>query len=126
MSSVNSAPVSFDTDIREDYMSLYSDMHKDAHGFRPRGIDYSNWTISKFENEFEYLENVIGRRIAEDNAAYDAAASRFESRVSDTIALGAGSRENAIRWIMDADNASGDIEYFCYLNGLRYGYFNQN
>jgi hypothetical protein len=26
---------------------------------------------------------------------------------------------------MDASNASGDWEYFCYLNGLPYGYFNK-
>ena len=62
------------------------------------------------------------RRIAEDNAAYADAALRFESRVESTIALGAGTRENAIRWMMDADNVNGDIQYFCYLNGLRYGY----
>ena len=106
--------------IYEDLASTYSDMHKDAYGFRPRHIP--EWTISEFEAEFERLQVALEQRIAEDNAAYDAAALRFESRIESTIALGAGTRENAIRWMMDADNASGDIEYFCYLNGLRYGY----
>lgn len=111
------------TDIREEYISQYSDMHKDAYGFRPR-FDYLDWSLADFETEFEYLGYLIQRRIDDDNAAYDAAAVRMESLIENTIALGAGSRENAIRWLMDADNVSGDIEYFCYLNGLRYGYFN--
>lgn len=113
------------TDIREEYISQYSDMHKDAYGFRPR-FDYSDWSLADFETEFEYLGYLIQRRIDDDNAAYDAAALRMESLIQNTIALGAGSRETAIRWLMDADNASGDIQYFCYLNGLRYGYFNSN
>ena len=117
----NTATVVEYSDIREEYISQYSDMHKDAYGFRPR-FDYLDWSLADFETEFEHLGRVIDQRIAEDNAAYDAAALRFESRVESTIALGAGTRENAIRWMMDADNASGDIQYFCYLNGLRYGY----
>lgn len=108
--------------IYEDLASTYSDMHKDAYGFRPRHIP--EWTISEFEAEFERLQVALDRAIAEDNAAYEAAAIRMESRIESTIALGAGTRENAIRWMMDADNVNGDIEYFCYLNGLRYGYFN--
>ena len=117
----NTATVVEYSDIREEYISQYSDMHKDAYGFRPR-FDYLDWSLADFETEFEHLGRVIDQRIAEDNAAYDAAAIRFESRIESTIALGAGTRENAIRWMMDADNASGDIQYFCYLNGLRYGY----
>lgn len=109
-------------DIRDDYIAQYSDMYKDAYGFRPR-FDYSNWSLADFEKEFEYLGHEIKRRIEADDIAYDNAAVVFENRVANTIALGAGSRENAIRWIMDADNADGDFEYLAYLNGLRYGYF---
>ena len=114
--------VDIGSDIRDDYIAQYSDMYKDAYGFRPR-CDYSNWSLADFEKEFEYLGLEIERRIAADNAAYDTAAVVFEKRVADTIALGAGSRENAIRWIMDADNVGDDFMYFEYLNGLRFGYF---
>ena len=59
---------------------------------------------------------------------------KFCKRIEDTIKTGAGNRETALRWIMDADlggvdvdaaNANGDWEYLCYLNGLPYGYFKQ-
>ena len=114
--------VDIGSDIRDDYISQYSDMHKDAYGFRPR-FDYSNWSLEDFEKEFEYLGREIKRRVAEDNAAYDAAARDMEARIGEYINLGAKTRENAIRWIMEADNAGGDFDYLEYLNGLRYGYF---
>jgi hypothetical protein len=37
--------------------------------------------------------------------------------------MGARDRETALRWIMEASTANGDWEYFCFLNGLPYRYF---
>jgi hypothetical protein len=34
-------------------------------------------------------------------------------------------RERVIAWLMDAEGANGDHEYFCFLSGLPYGYFNE-
>jgi hypothetical protein len=34
-------------------------------------------------------------------------------------------RERVIAWLMDAEGANGDHEYFCFLSGLPYGYFNK-
>jgi hypothetical protein len=39
--------------------------------------------------------------------------------------MGAKDRATALRWIMDASQAGGDWEYFCFLNGLPYGYFRE-
>ena len=49
----------------------YWDMYKDAHGFRPRGIDTSTWTEEDFLKEFESLGQVISsgeRQRKEDEA----------------------------------------------------------
>ena len=35
---------------------------------------------------------------------------------------GAKIREVALGWLMDTSGANGDWEYFCFLNGLPYGY----
>jgi hypothetical protein len=32
-------------------------------------------------------------------------------------------RERVIAWLMDAEHANGDHEYFCFTQGLPYGYF---
>jgi hypothetical protein len=42
----------------EQYACIYSDMHKDAFGFRPRN-DVSEWTEDDFRKEFEILQKCI-------------------------------------------------------------------
>ena len=55
---------------------------------------------------------------------FEAGAARdFEARIGEMIALGAKTRETALRWIHEADGTGGDDEYLCYKNGLAYGYF---
>lgn len=109
----------------EQAQCIYWDMHKDAYGFRPRGIDTSTWTLEDFKREFEVLDQVI---MAEEEQRHDAeafAVKNFEQHVTNTICMGARDRETALRWIMDASQANGDWEYFCFLNGLPYGYFQE-
>ena len=53
------------------------------------------------------------------------ATAKFEQHVTNTICMGAKDRATALRWIMDASQADGDWEYFCFLNGLPYGYFKE-
>ena len=109
--------------VLEQYACTYWDMYKDAHGVRPRGIDTSSWTEQDFEREFEYLQQVIDQEYKARREAEAGAARDFEERIGEFIALGAGDRETALRWIHEADGSDGDNEYLCYLNGLPYGYF---
>ena len=98
-------------------------MYKDAYGVRPRGVDTSTWTLEQFQEEFVILGQAIDR---EETARKDAEADaieKFERHVVNTICMGAGNRETALRWIMDASNANGDWEYLCYDLGLPYQYF---
>jgi hypothetical protein len=44
--------------LLEQYTCIYSDMHKDAYGFRPRN-DISEWTEDDFRKEFEILQKCI-------------------------------------------------------------------
>ena len=101
---------------------IYSDMHKDAYGFRPRN-DVSAWTLEDFEQEFEDLGRIINADMEREEAEQEKAVNDFEARVRDTIATGAGDRETAIRWIDTAEDAGGDREYLCFLLNLPYGYF---
>jgi len=99
------------------------DFYKEAHGFRPRHVDTSSWTVEQFQAEF----NELGR-ICEQNTAIRAedeahAAVRFEARIADLIASGAGNRATAIRWVAEAEDAGRDAEYLCFLLGLEHGYF---
>ena len=103
---------------------IYSDMHKDAYGFRPRN-DVSAWTLADFEAEFDRMQKDIQSDLAREQQEQAEAVAKFEQHVVNTMCMGARDRETALRWIMDASPAAGDWEYFCFLNGLPYGYFNQ-
>jgi hypothetical protein len=110
--------------VLEQLACTFSDMYKDAHGFRPRGIDTSRFTEEDFRKEFEYLQRVILENDAREREAQAAAARDFEARVGELIAIGAGNRETALRWIMEADgNGYNDWEYVAFVNDLPYGYF---
>ena len=109
--------------VLEQYACQYWDMHKDAYGFRPRGIDTSSWTESDFEREFFQLSVTIAeedriRKEAEEKAAHD-----FEMRILSLLQTGATDRDMALRWVHEAEGSNGDEEYLCYLVGLPYGYF---
>jgi len=102
----------------------YWDMYKDAYGVRPRGIDTTSWTLDQFDAEFEILANEIQRVEEQRIAAEKVAIAAFEDRVLNLMHTGTN-RERVIAWLMDAEGANGDIEYFCFTQGLPYRYFNK-
>jgi hypothetical protein len=111
--------------VLEQMQCQYWDMYKDAYGVRPRGVDTSTWTEEMFMSEFEHLGSMIKMEELARIDAEDRAVTKFEKHVIDTICMGARDRKTALRWIMDASRADGDWDYFCFLNGLPYGYFNK-
>ena len=106
----------------EQYACQYWDMYKDAYGVRPRGVDTSTWTEAEFEMEFASLGAVIQREEADRKVAEAEAIVKFEDRVTSLMHTGT-CRERVIAWLMDAEHANGDHEYFCFTQGLPYGYF---
>ncbi len=106
----------------EQAQCMYWDMYKDAYGVRPRGVDTSTWTLEDFDAEFKVLGQAIEREEIARRAAEAEAIVRFEDRVANLIHPGTN-RERVIAWLMDAEGATGDYEYFCYCVGLPYGYF---
>ena len=109
--------------VLEQMQCQFWDMYKDAYGVRPRGIDTTSWTEADFEAEFQMLGKVIEQEDIARKEAEAEATAKFEQHVTNTICMGARDRTTALRWIMDASQADGDWEYFCFLNGLPYGYF---
>ena len=101
------------------------DFYKEAHGFRPRHVDTTSWTVEQFHSEFVELARVCKQNAEARNEAEAAAAVRFESRVAGLMASGAGDRATAIRWIAEAEKVNGDMDYLCFLLGLDYRYFKQ-
>ena len=106
----------------EQAQCTYWDMHKDAYGVRPRCIDTSAWTLADFEAEFVVLGQAIEREAIARKESEAQAIVDFEARV-DSLVNANTTREQVIAWMMDAEGANGDFEYFCFCVGLPYGYF---
>ena len=106
----------------EQYACQFWDMYKDAYGVRPRGIDTSAWSEADFEAEFESLGKAIEREEIARKAAEAQAIVDFEARVAMLVNTNT-TRDQVVTWMMDAESANGDYEYFCFCVGLPYGYF---
>lgn len=111
---------------QEELQSIYWDMYKDAHGMRPRHVDTSGWTEAVFNAEFEMLQQVIIRENQERKVSEARAVLYFEERVARLMVDGAKTREVAIQWINDAEDAGGDADFLCYNLGLPYGYLTKS
>ncbi len=107
----------------EQAQATYWDMHKDAYGFRPRGVDTSSWTLEQFQEEFVILGQAIDREETARKAAEGRAVEAFERRVAELISMGARDLEMAMRWIHEAEDTRGDDDYLAWTLGLPYQYF---
>jgi hypothetical protein len=109
--------------VLEQYACQYWDMHKDAYGVRPRGINTTEWTEADFEAEFVILAQTIDANYKVQLEQEEKATIAFEMRVQELLMSGAKDYAMALRWIHEAEGSNGDDEYLCFLVGLPYGYF---
>jgi len=104
---------------------LFSDMHKDAYGFRPTQATWQAWALmtdAQLDEEAIRLQAAVDESIENDAREQRAASAKFEAAIADIMSVGNVSRETAIRWNMDAVGAEGDIGYYEYQWNLPYGY----
>lgn len=106
---------------RDQLAATHYDFYKDVHGIRPRWMNYDAMTEEQLEQELEQLGREAEVQAAEEAEAQKIAIAKFEDRVANLMHTGTN-RQRVIAWLMDAEDVNGDTEYFCYLNGLPYGY----
>lgn len=103
----------------------FSDLHKDAFGFRRRGENFANWletaSPDELQAEWDYLLGALDQRIAEDELFAAQALERFKAELDWMLRIGADSVETCVRWLHDTYSTSGDSEYLDYKLGVKYG-----
>ena len=113
-------------EFKESLYGYISDASKDAQGFRTR-FDYTQFTPEELMKEAVYWEERVVEAIEEDKIREAECIEEFEKLIADTIDMGAGDRETAIRWLKDGDDwFENDESYFEYTFGLPYGYLSGN
>lgn len=105
---------------------IVSDIHKDIYGRRPSEGWWMNWNASSDAEKQEIWNDLLKdleREVAEERARQERAVVEFELRVQVVAGIGAGSRETALKWIMEADGVADDnLEELEWCNGLPWGY----
>ena len=102
---------------------ILSDFHKEAFGQRPRGARAEYLYSLDFEGlskEFDIWNDLIAASMEAEKAAEQAAIQTFEAQVAKVIALGAGNRKDALRWMYgEEDIQSGqDVEFIVWKLGF--------
>ena len=100
---------------------LFSDLHKDAYGFRPRIHNF-------YESTPEEKQKIWDATILDMNAEQEAEEARTATRLKEFKAevdivintFGAGDRATALKWITDCDTFehSQDVEHWVYNRGI--------
>ena len=102
---------------------LFSDLHKDAYGFRPRDHGFYDADTTPAQKQ-----EIWDATILDMNAAQEAEEARAADCVKDFKAevdmvintFGAGDRATALKWITDCDTFehSQDVEHWVYNRGI--------
>lgn len=103
----------------DQYSCIYSDMHKDAYGYRPR-IDTSSWTLEMFEDHFEVLAGVIEANAIETEKEETLAVDNFKTLILKTQAAGAEDELTALRWLIKEEclQYPQDVEHWVWKQGF--------
>lgn len=112
---------------------LFSDYHKDAYGFRPRGYHefYDPDTTPERKQEiWDQTGQAFAEELEREAECQRVAQIEFEELVHNTIEAGAPDRATAIRWIIDAETESEidlryGASYFEWSFGLKYGSYTE-
>jgi hypothetical protein len=103
-------------------LQIYSDFHKEAYGFRPRGFDYSVLTTEQLKADFDRFAEVCRENAIEEELRLQADLKSFDLLIARTIQLGASDYKTALKWLFDGENLDWqnpqDLEHFVWRKGI--------
>lgn len=102
----------------------FSDLHKDAYGFRPSGSFYQ-WmnaaTPDELQAEWDSLLRSLEYSIREQEDRETECLQSLEKEIAWMLNNGADSVATCVRWLDDMYNTDGDYMYLDYKLGVKYG-----
>ena len=93
-----------------DCLLWISDLSKDAYGFRVRNTNWAAMSFEELTAEVNRFSAIVEQNNAEEEIINKTNIEAFEQRIQELVNSGAGDRETALRWIVDAYDES-DLMY---------------
>lgn len=100
----------------DEELSLYSDLHKDVVGMRPRSFDFE--TREDFEAEMNYLREELVREEARREEAERRNLQEWSDRINEICSFLNADRRDVIRWDMQAHGLETDPDQYFWEQGL--------
>lgn len=105
LSDINTATNSRDGDI-------FSDLHKDVYGFRPRYVRFAS--LEEFDARYTELCAELSMQIDEDRVRQAANLNKFFERVLETMQLCNCDKYRAIEIIAEAEDELDELKFYGY------------
>ena len=104
---------------KEQLLTYISDCHKDAYGFRPRGI-YNDYSVEELRSTLDSLVETANAQYEEEQKMKAENWKEVHVEFSNLVNMGAKDFKQALAWDMEAEEVHGDFEYYCYKKGVEY------
>lgn len=97
---------------------IFSDLYKDAYGFRPR-FRYSDYTSEELDAMWDNTVKACEQAAEDERRFFEDSKKSFEKAIVNVILNGADTRAKAIRWLWEGyDPYMEDFDDFTYQLGL--------
>jgi hypothetical protein len=112
---------------REEMIQIYSDVHKDAYGFRPR-YDWGGLTLDELKAEFNKFNEIIKENNKFEEAAEREAVENFKALIATTMKHGAADEKQAVQWLIQTEEIHNyqDIEAWIWEWGFLFTDYGRN
>ena len=108
--------------LERDELECYIyDAHKTAFGVKGRHYNFKAMSLEELKDEADYISKACDEQLALEAKMEKEATERFEASVAEYQKM-AGSRKDAIRWVLQAEGLEDERDpgYICYSLGLPY------
>jgi len=108
--------------LERDELECYIyDAHKTAFGVKGRHYDFKAMSLEELKAEADYISRACDEQLELEARMEKEATERFEASVAEYQQM-AGSRKDAIRWLLQAEGLEDERDpgYICYSLGLPY------
>ena len=108
--------------LRDSLLSEYSDTFKEAYGVRPNLGHMAHLTDEELQAEVDSICEIAHRVYMEEKAWEAQREEAVRAQLSKLQSM-AGSLEDAIRWLHQAEDTDGNDSFLEYSLGVGYGFF---
>ena len=105
-------------------LDSFSDLYKEAHGFRPSAGFYEcldRYSPEELQAEWDYLLKLLDINLREEERQQTEAHEQLMARLESLATTNKVDVKTIIRWFHDAESTDGDNEYLDYRLGVKYG-----